>query len=369
MARIRRPEVTLIDDPDIQEKEEVELEDETDESLPITYSITSYGADYPVDGLVKRIEKGDIYVPPFQRGYTWVLSKASRFIESLLLGLPVPGIFLAAEANTRKLLVIDGQQRLRTLQYFYKGVIAERSQAFSLSGLKSSFDGSTYERLSPEDRRRLDDSIMHATIVRQDQPSDDDSSIYEIFSRLNTGADLLQPQEIRACMYHGPFNDLLHRLNKNQDWRAIFGPESRRMRDQELVLRVFALMNWRDRYKRPMKEFLNKFMKKHRNIDEETERAFIDSFQSSIKAIRLGAGDRAFRPARALNAAVYDAVMIGIMTRLAQLPIKDFDLLGKQYRNLLEGQDFTQLTQSRTTDETIVAERIKLAIEVFSKLT
>ena len=170
-------------------------------------------------------------------------------------------------------------------------------------------------------------------------------------------------------MYHGPFNDLLHRLNENQDWRAIFGPKSRRMRDQELVLRFFALLHWRERYKRTMKEFLNNFMKKHRNIDEETEQSFIASFQNSIKAIRLGAGDRAFRPARALNAAVYDAVMVGVMARLAQSPIQDFDRLGKQYRSLLERQDFTQLTQSRTTDETIVADRIKLAIEVFSKLT
>ena len=83
---------------------------------------SSYGADYPVDGLVKRINAEDIYIPEFQRGYVWSLNQASRFIESLLLGLPVPGIFVAKDEETKKLLVIDGQQRLKSLQFFYNGM-------------------------------------------------------------------------------------------------------------------------------------------------------------------------------------------------------------------------------------------------------
>ncbi len=102
--------------------------DELSEILPTAFSITSYGADYPVDGLVKRIEDGDIVIPlfrmqpeegqttvGFQREFVWKKSQADRFIESLLLGLPVPGIFLVKEPNG-KFLVLDGQQRLRTRQ-------------------------------------------------------------------------------------------------------------------------------------------------------------------------------------------------------------------------------------------------------------
>src|SRR5436190_18517661 len=103
--------------------EEVDVEElNEDELAPFKYSITSYGADYPVDSLVKRLNAGSILIPTFQRGYVWKLADASRFIESLLLGLPVPGIFLAKEGETNRLLVIDGQQRLRSLQYFYEGI-------------------------------------------------------------------------------------------------------------------------------------------------------------------------------------------------------------------------------------------------------
>src|SRR5689334_10609266 len=93
-----------------------ELEDTSETEDEITssnakYLINSYGADYTVDSLVQRMGRGDIYIPTFQRSYVWKINEASKFIESLLLGLPVPGIFLSVDTD-RKLVVIDGQQRL-----------------------------------------------------------------------------------------------------------------------------------------------------------------------------------------------------------------------------------------------------------------
>src|SRR5713226_1188706 len=120
------------------EQVEDKLVDDLEEIIPFKYSITSYGADYPVDGLVRRIKDGSIYVPSFQRAFVWSLKDASRFIESLLLGLPVPGIFLSKEEETQKLLVIDGQQRLRTLQYFYEGRLPDGSK-FALAGVQKNF--------------------------------------------------------------------------------------------------------------------------------------------------------------------------------------------------------------------------------------
>lgn len=233
--------------------------DSEDEELEFVYSITSYGADYPVDGLVRRIESGDIAVPEFQRQFIWPRPRIERFIESLLLGLPVPGIFLALEPESNRLLVIDGQQRLRTLAAFYKGLL--RGKEFRLSeGVQPQFVGRTYETLEAEDRRRLDDSIIHATVIKQDVPSDDQSSVYFIFERLNTGATLLQPQEIRAAIYQGAFNELLHEMNVFPKWREVFGGPSPRLKDQELILRFLAFGHDAAHYKRPMKEFLNEFM-------------------------------------------------------------------------------------------------------------
>ena len=101
----------------------------------VNYRITSYGVDFDVEGLVRRINGGDIFVPDFQRGFVWNFKQASQFIESLLLGLPVPGIFLTMEPATEKLMVIDGQQRLKTLQYFYSGKFGDGEQKFALQGV------------------------------------------------------------------------------------------------------------------------------------------------------------------------------------------------------------------------------------------
>ena len=164
-----------------EEVEEVEVIEEEEEVLDFTYSITSYGADYPVDSLVKRLRNEKIKVPNFQRGFVWNLKQSSRFIESLLLGLPVPGIFLSRDMDSADLLVIDGQQRLKSLLFFYDGIFNER--VFRLFHVQERFEGKTYNELESDDRQRLDDSIIHATIVKQDEPSEDNSSVYLVFER------------------------------------------------------------------------------------------------------------------------------------------------------------------------------------------
>ncbi len=183
-------------DSTLCEDDEEKIEDPIEESsevLPFTYSITSYGADYPVDAIVKRLDAKDIFIPPFQREYVWTFRQACRFIESLLLGLPVPGIFLAKEKDSQKLLVIDGHQRLKTLQYFYQVDFKDRGKGFSLKDVQTQFEGKNYKTLDSDYRIKLDDSIIHATVVKQDKPTEDNSSIYYIFERLNTGGSLLQP--------------------------------------------------------------------------------------------------------------------------------------------------------------------------------
>lgn len=120
-----------------------ELNGEEDEVINFTYQITSYGADYPVDGIVRRLRDKSILIPEFQRNYVWTLKQASRFIESLLLGLPVPGIFLSKEQESQKLLVVDGQQRLKTLLFFYDGIF--NGKEFLLKGVQDRFDNVTYK--------------------------------------------------------------------------------------------------------------------------------------------------------------------------------------------------------------------------------
>jgi hypothetical protein len=339
-----------------------------DEVIPFRYSISSYGADYPVDGLVKRIQEGAIYIPQFQRGFVWKLPEASRFIESLLLGLPVPAIFLAKEQPTGKLLVIDGQQRLRTLQYFYEGVFADTGRQFALKGVQSQFQNATYKSLSDEDKRRLADSIIHAIVVKQDEPSDDQSSVYYIFERLNSGGVLLNDQEIRAALYHGQFAALLHDMNKNQAWRELYGPVNARMRDQELILRFLALRFHDKAYARPMKEFLNSYIGANRDMPDHVAEELSEAFSTTVATIRRCLGAKAFKPNVSFNAAAFDSIMIGISRRLEKKSISGCAALKRRYDSLLKSEHFMNATQRATADEENVKKRIALATEAFADI-
>jgi len=338
------------------------------EILPFIYSITSYGADYPVDALVKRLNKKDVFIPPFQREYVWTLKQASRFIESLLLGLPVPGIFLAKESDSQKLLVIDGNQRLRTLEFFYNVDFKGRGKGFSLKGVQKQFEGKNYKTLSEDDRIKLDDSIIHATIVKQEEPSKDESSVYHIFERLNTGGSLLRPQEIRACIYYGDFNELLNELNENKQWRSIYGQQSMRLKDRELILRFFTLFFKSNDYKRPMKSFLNSYMGSNRDLTINSKEELTTLFDNTIDIVYRSIGDEAFRPVKAINAAVFDAVMIGIATRISEKEIEDLETVKEKYENLLAKPEFIESYKTSTSDEKIVKNRIHLAIEAFKEV-
>ncbi len=356
----------VLDDEEVENAEEI--------SSISKYSISSYGADYTVDGLFKRIEDGSIYVPTFQRGYVWDIIRASRLIESFLLGLPVPEVFFSREPETNKLLVIDGQQRLRTIQYFYNGVFKD-GKAFKLHGVQKEFKGLTYESLEEEDRRRLDDSIMHVTIVRQEEPSDDDSSIYYIFERLNTGGVSLTPQEIRACIYYGDFNDLLKELNANEQWRKIYGKarspmkDKAPMKDQELILRFFALYLNHEKYEKPMQKFLNKCMRRNRHLKIQPKMQLEHIFTKSIDVIYQCLDKEAFKPKKKLNAAVFDAVMVGVAKRLEKGEICDLEALKEKYEYLLGEEDFAAATSiGGTASADKVRNRITLAIKAFKDI-
>ena len=352
---------------EIEETSINEIEDSAEnENDALYFSVASYGADYSVDGVIKRLDKKQIIVPEFQRKYVWDIKKASRFIESLIIGLPVPGIFLSRDNNTQnQMLIIDGQQRLLSLQKFYNGRFTG-DKVFKLTGVCAELDGMTYDSLSPDDQGRLDDAIIHATIIKQETPKNDNSSIYMIFERLNTGGMTLQPQEIRACIYYGEFNRLLNELVKTESWRTLFNKESARMKEQELILRFFALYYGYESYKKGLKYFLNSFMNENRNLKKYSEAELKRLFVDTIDFI-VGAGVRdVFRKGTAINAALFDSVMIGVANRL-----KRSSMSGEEFRNryssLMENSEYLEYTQTSTADEKQIKGRILKAIDAFAE--
>jgi len=338
--------------------------DEADEpSAPIIYDISSYGADYDVDGLVRRLKRGDIFIPPFQRDYVWNQVEASRLIESLLLGLPVPGIFLAKEGDSNKLSVIDGQQRLKSLQFFYEGFfnpkpIETRKNVFRLQNVQKKFENKTYSELEEEDRIKLDDSIIHATIIKQDSPSEDNTSIYHVFERLNTGGRKLTPQEIRSAIYTGRMNDMVADLNDYPAWRELFGKKSNRLRDQEMIVRFFAFYLDSENYTKPLKDFLNRFNGRHRNPSNEETQRLSYVFKKTTDAILNKIGKNAFRPDKVFNAAAFEVLMVGIARRI-ELNL-DYEGLSRDLEKLYKSQDFVDSITRATADEKAVELRHRL---------
>jgi len=348
------------------------------EVIPFAFSITAYGADYPVDSLVKRIESGDIIVPRFnwepdqnseivgfQREYVWPRTKADRFIESLLLGLPVPGIFLVKETSGR-FLVLDGHQRLFSLHAFCQGII--HGEEYRLDGVQVRFQDKRYKDLDVEDRRRIDDSIIHATVIRQDEPTDDQSSIYSIFERLNTGGVNLQPQEIRVALYHGELVRVLQDLNSNSSWRNLYGGKSVRLKDMEMILRFFAFFYYSDQYKSPMKDFLNRYMASNRNLQRQTKEQLTKTFVDTVSLLETTIGTRAFRPIRAVNAATIDSIMTGLAHRLTKGPIEDKATLIKKYETLIKSKEYLAAIETGTSQESNVISRLKLSLDAFAEI-
>lgn len=357
---------------------EDQVEDvEEDESLVGNlFNLSSYGVDYPVETLVGKVRKENFYIPDFQRKFVWSKNQSSRFIESILLGLPVPGIFVFKEEDTGKHLVIDGQQRLKSLMFFYKGLFGdgESPSAFRLTGLNSEWQGKTYETLNEEDRLRLDDGVIHTIVFKQDAPSDNMDSVYEVFERINTGGMKLSPQEIRHCVSYGKFTSLLMDLNKNENWRAIFGKESARLKDVELILRFLTFYYEWENYESPLKSFLSHFLEEHRELNDEFADDLKSDFEDTIERIHTAIGNKAFRPTRAINAAFYDSVMVALATRLYQDEDEDEDEddritdkeILKAYNSLLKNKEFINLISDTTSAVSNVSRRMALAIEAFS---
>lgn len=380
-------EADLINEPNDGAPMAGEIEDEVEgvldvdpdqEVWPLTYDITSFGVDFDVDGLVKRLVNGDVVVPSFdpeytesgevrgfQRQFVWGRPQMDRFLESLLLGLPVPGVFLVREANQR-LLVLDGQQRLRTLQLYYSGTYADRT--YRLTYAQKPFSGKAYRELDPEDRRRLDNSVIHATVLRQESETGSQDAVYSIFERLNTGGSPLQPQEIRVALNHGPFLRMISSLNEDSDWRTLYGPRSARFKDHELILRVLALFEKAGEYRRPLKQFLNAYLAANRYRSAEDSRELAEAFREAVRRIRLCIGPRAFRPVRPLNAAVLDSTLVGVMRQVTRDGGHDCEAMARAYNQLIANPEYSEATSSSTAAEETVQLRLRLATEAFADI-
>ena len=340
-----------------------------EDNVPLNYGITNYGADYTLEILSNMLDRGEIKIPHFQRGYVWDKRRASALIESFLLGLPVPQIFLYRAKKSQDLLVIDGQQRLKSINYFLNG--KWKNQVFKLKGVDKlkgtdeTWENKAFEDLSVRDKRRLKNTILRSSIFEQNSPEDDgDSSIFKVFHRLNSGGMNLNQQEIRNCIYHGEIVSFLKELNEIPEWRKILNgiPPDKRYRDIELILRMLSLCEKWEHYKPPMKNFMNDWMKENQNISADKQEQLKNTFSSIINSVlSCTEPEKAFRIDNKgkVNIQVTDSIFVALS--------KSDDMANSMlnYSVLLKDKDYIDIIKGQpTTSEQNVMGRIRKAMEV-----
>lgn len=297
--------------------------------------------DYAVRTLMDMVVEGDLVLDPdYQRQYRWPDEKAARFIESIVLNIPVPVLYLAEDSDGT-FSVIDGQQRLTSLLRFIKphelsSLYPDRQLApLELNDLRvrPDLNGMSYASLPRLDKSALAKRPIRCIVILNES---DTTLKFEVFERLNTGSVSLTDQEVRNCIYRGSYNQLIKRLATNEDFHELLNlPESlsKAMKDAELVLRFFAykeLTNEAD-YADNFAEYLNKHMEDRRVITEDMARRLQDEFEATIQVVKrvLGPGIAFRKPSNRedpstatftqnkINGAIYEAQMISFSRYLA----------------------------------------------------
>ncbi len=348
-----------VDDIEFENEEFEEIQESSPDELG---KIVSYNVANTVEVLKFKIDNDEIELKPeFQRDFVWDINRASLFIDSLLIGLPIPSIFLGKSKEDETYKVIDGQQRLKSVYFFLNGEFKTKGkkQIFTLKNLEDrDWDGKTYAELDEKYKRRIRNAVLNTTVIE-----DIDSNprvVHDIFHRLNTGGMPLKDQEIRNCVYTGKFNSLLNDLNSNPTWRKLLGQSypDRRLRDVELILRFFALHYDLKQYEPSMREFLSQFQKNNKS-NEVLVNSGSKLFVKTVEAIGDGIGDHAFILTRTLNKSVCDAVMVSVAQIIEQG--KELKNLKARHAKLLQDEDFIKYVSSGTSGEGNVSGRIALS--------
>ncbi len=351
----------------IQEQDDLifEIDDESqDDAAYVTYDIATYPSDFTLSGIVEMWQNHDITIPDFQREFVWNIKQSSLLIDSFLLGLPVPPVFFYIDDENIN-LVIDGQQRILSIIFFFEGYFGTENlqgkrQVFRLEGLdkRSPYYRKTFNDLPVIEQRKLRNTVLRAMNIRQLLPTGERTSVYHIFERLNTGGTPLKSQEIRNVVFRGKIVQILRELNRDSNWRLILGQPliNKHQIDVELILRIFAFYTSMARYEKPMKEFLNKSMKKHRMGDTPEIEKFQNLFPLLTKLIIEKLGEKPFHIRGRLNTSALDSVMSILMQNFEKIPLN----LETRYKKLIATSEFAALTTIGTTDTLTVKERFNI---------
>lgn len=366
-------------------EETIQFEDKEDEPElnidPTKRQIFTKASDPEIISLYQKWKRGRLILQPdFQRHFVWDKKKASRLIESVLLKVPLPVVYLAEEEDSKE-YVIDGQQRLTSFFSFFDDKFPPENTSFKLTGMNvfKELNGKKFKDLN----EALQDKIQYyelrtITINKESQPE----LKFEIFERLNTGAIPLNDMEIRNCVYRGRYNQFLHELAEDTDFRYLMGLDKPhpRMKDVELVLRFASFYHATYlKYQFPMRGFFNRDMEKFQNISKEDAADLKKAFKNSVMILKSLFGQNAFRryhrgtegnpngmwESRQFNASLYDVWMNIFSNKDKNRVFACLDALKEGLLDLMSNNDeFIDAIMVSTSSHEKVRKRFDLARNV-----
>ena len=290
--------------------------------------------DITIEELIRRIYRERIiYAPVYQRNFRWTLEKQSKLIESVILGIPVPPLFMATNSDNESLdkwEVVDGVQRLLTLVHFINNEDFNTPEKFipnegflklqDLEYLKT-VNGKGFEDIPPQLQSSILDRPLKVTVLS----SKSDTSVrYDLFERLNTGGMQLTEHEVRECVFMGDFIDMLRELAEDKNFKQVALFPEARLKDgtpQEYVLRFFAFANKYKDFQHSVKDFLNDYCKEMKSATPEKLSQMREDFTKTFEYLALcfPAGIRVNnRKVSPVN--LYEGVSVGAFLALQKEP-------------------------------------------------
>lgn len=346
-----------------------EYQDVTEHNDKLKRNLDIKKYDRMIKDIIASIDDGSIVLTPdYQRNYLWDNKKSSKLIESILLNIPIPVIY-ASEEEDGKWNIIDGLQRLNTLNRFYKN-------QFKLSGLEvlNELNGKTYSDLSDNLKSKVDRGDL--TIILLLESSSRDIQ-YDIFMRLNTGAVQLNEQELRNCLYRGKLNDLIKtKMIYNEDFIKLFNFNilHKRMIDVEIILRYLSFSNNYNKekniienYDGRIKNLINNFMLEYQNADDKILEEFQNKFNENIKKCRLIFEDKAFKKMNIngryetrINRPLYETIMLCFEQYSLDELLSKKDRILYETECLLKNTEFNDLISTATGNTSKTNKRITM---------
>jgi hypothetical protein len=391
----------MVDNNNEQEVTWIDLEDDIDSEEDISfteYDISASPNDFNIKTLFDFIASGIVKIPGFQRNYVWDIKRASKLIESIIIGIPIPQIFLYEESKN-KFIVIDGQQRYMTIYFFklkrfprkekrlelrkifdeHKGIpdeVLNNNDYFTDFNLQlptsqpnqvNKFNKLNYYTLDQSDQISFDLRTIRNIIIKQNSPDDGHSVVFEIFNRLNSGGVNLKPQEIRTSLFHSDFYDMLYKINLYPNWRNLTPSNipNLHMKDVEILLRGFAMLLCGVEYKPSMTRFLNKFSFEAKLFPGENINYLENLFKRFVDNLPLNDEKLFHSKTGRFNISVYESIFVAACSSAFQA--KNFETKSitiEQINALKNDEKFIEATQSDTASEKNVKLRINKAKEI-----